>query len=627
MSAYGYRPDIDGLRAVAILLVVIYHAFPSAMPNGFVGVDVFFVISGYLITTISQSESNFSVARFYERRVRRLAPALITVLISTLLFGSVVLFDDELRQLSKHVVAGLGFSANIVFWFEAGYFDSSAELKPLLHLWSLGVEEQFYLIWPLLLLLSIRAKSQLAVTAAILGASFSFSLYMISKDQPTAFFLPFSRVWEMLAGAILAASAIRIERRIAGLMSVMGLALITSCVLISIPRDQFPGWYALLPVSGACLLIASGPETFINRYLLSTKPVVWIGLISYPLYLWHWPLISFTHIMSIGDSQPEHLVASLAASFILAALTFHLIERPSRKIPSRIQVPAIVFFAFIVLVFCAAAYSGALTKIRERYFPGDSKSFTWEPRNSSTCASQVGIEGLDFCVKTSGNPTFALVGDSFANHHYYGLADELAKRGEGLINIGVAGCSALRGIAEILPGTNCSAAESVIDYVKGKPEIVTVILAGSWYGVRLYNKHANKLHAAVDQTVSELQAAGKQVVFLDSVPSHGLDPRNCVSRPLHLGQHQEGMCEAKLTDVEKKAGRPRSEIRKALAKNEGVIYTEIIPMMCIDAVCPLRIDGTLMYRDGHLSIAGSRWVAPKLINDWEESGMKLKEPK
>ena len=625
MSAYGYRPDIDGLRAIAILLVVIYHAFPSAMPNGFVGVDVFFVISGFLITSIIQSESTFSIARFYERRVRRLAPALLFVLASVLLFGFIVLFDDELHQLSKHVVAGIGFSANIVFWLESGYFDSSAELKPLLHLWSLGVEEQFYLIWPIVLLLAIRARSQMLVTAIILLASFSIGIYIIGTDQPTAFFLPFSRVWEMLAGASLACSTFRIERRIADFMSVIGLALIFSCVLINIPRDQFPGWYALLPVLGASLLIASGPRAVVNRHLLSMKPMLWVGLISYPLYLWHWPLISFTHIISIGNAQPLHLGGALVVSFILAALTFALIERPSRKIRSRILIPVIAMITFIVLMICAATYSGALTDIRDRYFPGDSKAFTWEPRYSSDCSRQVGIEGLDFCVGTSSNPRFALVGDSFANHHYYGLADELAKRGEGLINIGVAGCSALRGIADILPGTNCSSAESVIDYVKGRPEIDTVILAGSWYGVRLYNKHANKLHAAVYQTVAELQEAGKQVIFLDSVPSHGLNPRLCVSRPLYLGQHQEGMCEARLSDVEKKAGRPRSAIRKALAKNKGVIYTEVLPIMCLNDVCPLRIDGTLMYRDGHLSIAGSRWVAPKIVRAWEKSGLKLKE--
>ncbi|MDH0704334.1 acyltransferase [Pseudomonas toyotomiensis] len=623
MSAYGYRPDIDGLRAIAILLVVIYHAFPSAMPNGFVGVDVFFVISGFLITSIIQAEKSFSVARFYERRVRRLAPALLVVLFSVLLFGSVVLFESELKQIAKHVVAGLGFSANIVFWLEAGYFDSSAEFKPLLHLWSLGVEEQFYLIWPLVLLLAIRMRSQMAVTASLFFASFIGGVYTVGIDQPSAFFLPFTRVWELLAGAALAGSAVRLNGRLADTCSILGIVLIASCVFIEIPREEFPGWYALLPVLGSCMLIAAGEHAVVNRVILSIKPMVWIGLISYPLYLWHWPIISYVHIISVGEVSSWHLTVTLFSALLLAAATYLLLERPVRSVSSRRVILSVIALS-VVLVFSSwSVYSGGIDRYRESLFPGDSKAFTWVPRNSAECGEYVGIKGLGFCIKSDDNPSVALIGDSFSNHHYYGLAEELKKSGLGVINIGLPGCAALRNISEVLPNAKCSGSDEVIDYVKSNPGIKTVILAGSWHSVRLYKKHADLLRVAVDTTVGELIDSGKQVIFLDAVPAHGLQPKSCVARPLYLGRHDPDLCEISLQNAIERAGRPPVEIRNALAKHPSAIYTDMLPLMCSNGVCPLRIDGKLMFRDGHLSLAGSYWIAPRILKAWEKSGVEI----
>ncbi len=332
-----YRPDIDGLRAIAVSSVVLCHAFPRFLPGGFVGVDIFFVISGYLISSIliKEFERNaFSIARFYSRRIRRIFPALLSMMSAVMLFGWIFLFKSEFATLGRHVAASTLYSENFLLWNEANYFDVSSELKPLLHLWSLAIEEQFYIFWPLLMYFAHRRKINFALMCGVLAClSFALNLHDVANSPTAAYYSPLGRSWELMVGSCLA--YIRVHRpelvsRNGNARSIAGLLLIILALVLVAPWRRFPGFWALLPTLGSALLIAGGADSWINRRLLAARPMVWCGLISYPLYLWHWPLLSFFHII-YGRLSPAHAVACMLSATVLATLTFLFIERPFRR--------------------------------------------------------------------------------------------------------------------------------------------------------------------------------------------------------------------------------------------------------------------------------------------------------
>ena len=333
-----YRPDIDGLRAIAVLSVVGFHVAPGRVPGGFIGVDIFFVISGFLISTIIMTglnRNNFSFAEFYIRRVKRIFPALLVVSFATIFVGMLVLVDDDFRSLGKHVASGAAFFSNFTLWFESGYFDSAADFKPLLHLWSLGIEEQFYILWPLLLWCFAKQEGGfVALTIAVGLISFALNVLQVGSNPVAAFYSPLTRFWELLVGCGLALTMERVslpkdyQRNITSLLGMVLLAL--SFVFIDRARS-FPGWWALLPTLGTALLISAGPRSLLNRYILSNRVLVWFGLISFPLYLWHWPALSFLRILEGTEiAQSKRLIAVMVA-VVLAWLTYELLEKPVRR--------------------------------------------------------------------------------------------------------------------------------------------------------------------------------------------------------------------------------------------------------------------------------------------------------
>ena len=361
-----YRPDIDGLRGLAVIAVVAFHAFPALAPGGFVGVDVFFVISGFLITRIivdGLRDGTFTFAGFYARRIRRIFPALAIVLAMAFAAGWFLLHADALQRLGNHVAAGALFLSNFVLWRESGYFDAAGETKPLLHLWSLGIEEQFYLAWPLMLYAAWRWRLSLGwCTAALAAASFLLNLYQTRIDLVGPFYSPFTRLWELLVGASLV-FAIPAPRAVASAAdtpdrawpwpnarAVCGLTLIVLAAFALDRTSVFPRWLALLPTIGAALVLSAGPA-WLNRSLLSWPPLVGAGLISYPLYLWHWPLLSFARI-AMGDTPPAGVrVALVLVGVMLAWLTFTWLETPVRfGRASRHAAPALVASMAVILV-------------------------------------------------------------------------------------------------------------------------------------------------------------------------------------------------------------------------------------------------------------------------------------
>jgi peptidoglycan/LPS O-acetylase OafA/YrhL len=333
-----YRADIDGLRAIAVLSVIGFHAFPHRIVGGFIGVDIFFVISGYLISTIligNLETGTFSYAEFYRRRIRRIFPALIVVLLSCLAVGWFGLLAGEYSQIGKHTLGGVGFVSNFVLWAEAGYFNTSADAKPLLHLWSLAIEEQFYIVWPVILGLVWRRKWKFLIVAAAIGVlSFAANVLSFPAHAEAAFYSPVSRFWELMVGGVLAYLVLHKPAWIAKYreaQSAAGLLLLGAGLVLITRERAFPGWWALMPTLGAALLISAGPQTWGNRALLSNKLAVWFGKISYPLYLWHWPLLSFALIQNNSlPTSPSLRMAMVVAAIVLAWLTYRFVEMPIR---------------------------------------------------------------------------------------------------------------------------------------------------------------------------------------------------------------------------------------------------------------------------------------------------------
>jgi peptidoglycan/LPS O-acetylase OafA/YrhL len=356
-----YRADIDGLRAVAVLLVVGFHAFRSSVPGGFVGVDIFFVISGFLITNIildAQEKSAFSFHQFYMRRIRRIFPALIIVLTFTFLVSWYLILPEKMISLGRNLFGGAFFLSNIVLLNETGYFDIAANEKPLLHLWSLGVEEQFYIFWPLVAWLIFRGRHRrrhlLGAACILTLGSCALNIILSYLYTAAAFYLPITRIWEILTGAVLAIlpservsfTSLRLRNilqpRLPALgryfdkvgvlsdatefRSLVGVGLIFISVAVFTRDDVFPGWRALLPVLGTVLLI-SGQHSWTNR-ALSHPAFVYVGLVSYPFYLWHWPLLCFAR-SNLPKSQLL-VVGVVVLSFALACGTYHFIEKPLR---------------------------------------------------------------------------------------------------------------------------------------------------------------------------------------------------------------------------------------------------------------------------------------------------------
>ena len=362
-----YRSDIDGLRAIAVLSVVIFHAFPSLVPGGFIGVDIFYVISGFLITSIifkNLTLSNFTFTEFYLHRTRRIFPALIIVLIAVLVYGHFRLQSDELNQLLKHAASGAFFLSNFTYLGDSGYFDTASESKPLLHLWSLAIEEQFYLFWPVIIYFCWKRRRSVAwIMVTVTLISFSINIHDIHVNISKAFYLPGPRFWELFFGATLAygkrsngpLTAIHFSSRIYNLCSTAGLLLIAIGLFFISNKVLFPGWFALIPVLGATLLIFSGDQSTLGKYLLSHPTLVAIGLISYPLYLWHWPILTFLRIEFSGAPPTGLLVAAIFMSFFLAWLTYWLVEKPIRNNPNQIRT-VLVLITLLALVGSGSLY-------------------------------------------------------------------------------------------------------------------------------------------------------------------------------------------------------------------------------------------------------------------------------
>jgi peptidoglycan/LPS O-acetylase OafA/YrhL len=623
---HAYRPDLDGLRAVAVLAVLAFHAFPKALPGGFAGVDVFFVISGFLISGIifeALRAGRFSYTDFYWRRVRRIFPALVLVLAACLGLGWMLLLPDEYRNLGRHALAGAGFLSNIVLWREAGYFATAAELKPLLHLWSLGVEEQYYLVWPLALaLFAARPRALPWMIAGLAAASFALNLWLTPRVPSAAFYLPMTRFWELMAGSALAYHVHYGSpgQRMADLKAAAGLVLVAAGIALLSAGRAFPGWWALPPVVGTALLINAGPAAWINRRILSNPVMVHIGLISYPLYLWHWPLLSYARISEGGEPPAALRLALLATSFVLAWLTYELVEKKIRFARAasvkRLSVPALGAAMAVVGAFGLAA-------LQSRVLP-QSASIPLV-NEISRASADWGYKG-DQVIPGDSRRTVLFLGDSHMQQYWARIEKLLAEHAAPVRTIvfkTVAGCAPVPGIER--RSLKCSQFVDEGLAAAMRPEVETVVIAGSWVGFlsrgdyyRIGDLDARPLKLLTPETdwvmegfqdaLGRLVRAGKRVVIVLSSPrGEVLDPKSVIERDGMAVRVRGAFTPLSRSDLAALTGRIDARL-KAIAQAVGATVIDPADWLCTPSQCPAADEaGRPLYRDAsHLRASAAR---------------------
>jgi peptidoglycan/LPS O-acetylase OafA/YrhL len=531
MSSFKYRPDIDGLRAIAVLPVVGFHAFPTSVPGGFVGVDVFFVISGFLISGIilDQLQRNtFSFADFYVRRAKRILPALVLVLVACYVIASRIMLSGDFKALGKHLIGAGTFVINFLLWNESGYFDVAAQSKPLLHLWSLGIEEQFYLIWPALLFAFFRWKLKISyLLFGILCLSFAINVITVEHSTAAAFYSPASRFWELMCGATIAYGAPNGLKAGDGWRpeaeSVIGLLFMIGPCFLFTDRLRFPGWWALIPVFGASLVIHAGPNTFVNKSILSSRPLVWVGLISYGLYLWHWPLLSLAHIAAGQDPSRMARIGLVIASVALATATYQLVERPIRYWHGYEFVKVSGLATVTLLVVCLGTYTvardGLVTATQRalviRYVE---MKDDWRggqcligPDNGWPISEAAGADNFSNCIESDERPLLILWGDSYAAHLYPGIKYKQTDRNFRIAQFNLNACPPLIGLD--VPGrTYCTRYqdELIRKIIALRPTYL--VIASAWGMVQPMPTFLTQLRATMDQIRSNLPTTRVTVV-------------------------------------------------------------------------------------------------------------------
>ena len=631
-----YRPDIDGLRAFAVLSVVFYHAFPREFRGGYIGVDIFFVISGFLISSIllkEIAEDRFSLGHFYGRRIRRLFPALAVCLAAVLAYGFVSLIPSELMQLGKHVFFGATFLSNMAVWSETGYFGVAATLKPLLHLWSLGIEEQFYIFWPALLWMIFWMEAQVGWLLVILFlASFSINVLLSAGNIADDFFLPVSRFWELLAGAGLAwRSQIILAPRARSWISCGGLIALVISLALFTPELRFPGWPALLPVAGAAALILAGPEAIVNRRILSNRLIVFVGLISYPFYLWHWPLISYAYVIRLGKMPTPLMAAGLVtASFLLAWATFRFIECPVRfgsQRHRRTQIAAAcvaTLGAAGLLVWTKHGFPErfpALSGLDMRKISEASLDPAFQPTKGMAILKVDGTPSDEILVTHlgQGDRKVAFSGDSLL-FQFGPRVQQLADEGQLVVNtyfVAGGSCAPVPGIIQRDGFAHCAKMPAILTELVRRENIQTVVLGASWAGYgsesMLIERDGRRFslamrdgkdafYANLKDYVRLLQDQGAEVYLVLGVPINGtrFNPSRMVTRRV-LGFRIASNVDEDVPVRELRATYASTDDRlRGVAEDTGAMLLDAFPDVCgngdgcspfFDAADPKYSDG------------------------------------
>ena len=627
----GYQPQIDGLRAIAILAVVGYHAFPAAVPGGFIGVDIFFVISGFLISGIlyrefgePRSRGGRVIMNFYARRVRRIFPGLILILLAGYALGFLLLLPGEFEKLCQDLVGGAGFCLNFLLAGEAGYFNRASAANPLLHLWSLAVEEQFYLVWPLVIWVVARCRIRFLPVAVFLGGlSYFWNAHKSEAAVAAAFYLPQMRLWELLIGAIVAAllqpetgagtgrptrAAGLTGGRGANLLALAGLALVGAGMLFITDRMGLPNAWTLLPTLGTACLLAAGESAWVNRRVLSLPPLVWVGLISYPLYLWHWPLLSFS-LLDLDHPDSVWLKAGLVlAAVALAWLTTAFIEQPLRhggRVAGKV--------AGLLVAMAAVAGLGAYAHYRHGFpsrFPPliqELAHLSYDPATGQRSGYFLS-DGEDETYFQSATdpaarrkPKLYLWGDSHAAALYPGLQEAFGAKYD----------IVQRTAGNLAPFT-AAGGDAQATHARINAFILASIRQDRPAGVILEANWPEWGWAGVVQTIADLKAAGvPRIVLVGPVPQWE------VSLPQQLGNYARRHRDQPVPTRLQTGLRPEPlRIDAAMAAwcaGAGIEYVSPCQILENQDGFLVRLgdtgDSLIAFDYGHLTVTGSRYLA------------------
>lgn len=635
-GAIGYRRDIDGLRGVAVIAVVLFHAGAAPFAGGFVGVDIFFVISGFLITSIivkALEADSFSIARFYERRVRRLFPALFVLLVFCLCVAHVLLPPAPYDAFGRSLVASSGFGSNVLFWLEAGYFTPGAESKPLLHTWSLAVEEQFYVVFPVLLIVLYRWRRQWVrpVLAVLAVASFALGVWGTFAIRDAAFYLAPFRAWELLAGSLISIGAAPhfVSQRARDAAGVIGLLLIGWSVAASDP-SQFPGLQAAVPVAGTVLLIhagSSGP-TFAGR-MLGGRSLVFFGLISYSLYLWHWPLLAFARYWRLAPLTPGETAAVLVAALVIAIGSWWFVERPVRRgWPARRTTLFTSAAAATLVILVVGGVVVTTDGLPGRYGPA-ARLYTAALTDhiDKSCVNVDSHRWLEqgcvFGDTAAADDAFVIWGDS----HAYAYAPALAHVGEALHVRGrlasKTACPPLLGLAAPQRGPHHMCREhndAILEAIK-PGQLVFLIARWAYYEQKsLINREGpvyvtddtaaglsdannrRSLASALARTLDMLKAKGAEPVIVSSLPEFPLVVPDLF---LRLGQARiaRGIVDQRVAWVDALLARTASASHISLIDPKSVL--------CDAQWCDgSNESGVLFFDNDHLTSKGALFVSP-----------------
>jgi len=671
-----YRPDVDGLRALAVGAVVLFHAFPGSLPGGFLGVDVFFVISGFLITGMildGVRAGQFSLLDFYLRRVRRILPALLTMFVGVSLLALLILMPDELKRFARNITAGSLFVPNLVLAREQGYFDPVAIDNPLLHLWSLGVEEQFYLLWPAALMLfvpRVRPRTTVLVTAVIIVLSLALNVAMARTAPTASFYLPFTRFWQLLTGALLAALATeRAVRRqepttaldsvdrprwISHLMSFIGLVLIASAIFVGRAASGPQVTLALPVTAGAALFIAAGPRAWPNRTLFSWRPVVYVGLISYPLYLWHWPPLSFLHVMDLNEGATGRLLRIGAVLFavVASALTYHLVEVPVRRRKDLKRLGARLVGGLGVAAL-AGVVVGATGGLPQRTLLDSNPFYRTEAMQREDRCSRIYGQPEQFlksayCLRNNyeRDPDIVLMGDSYSNMFMEAVTD--AYPGASTLQIGAAACPYLRN-TEFWTDNSVSRrglcpplTESAYRAITPGTRVIILVARMPMYiaSPEEYAKNHDFVspkhfqspdfpgasppetyERALARDLQLLLNGGREVVLVLPVPALDFSPRVCVRmRPVQrwMKAPDPDVCSVPRALADARGATSRDIVKRVARRIDDPDLHIVDPMeaLCDATRCRALIGGHVMYRDDrHLSADGEHYVWARIRPD------------